>query len=77
MVLQCKSITVLLLLLLLPSLPVTQDKQYCVSSKGGNLVDVDFAPAEIVSIWSSMSQLMETSPAATFRISSAQTFLVW
>lgn len=75
MVLQCKCITVLLLLL--PSPPITQDKQYCVSSEGRNLVDMDFAPAEKVSVWNSMSLLMETSPAVTFRINSAQTFLAW
>lgn len=74
MVLQCKCIT---MLLLLPSPPVTQDKQYCVSSEGRNLVDIDFAPAEKVSVWNSMSLLMETSPAVTFRINSAQTFLAW
>lgn len=72
--LQCKSITELLLL---PSPPVTQDKQYCVSSEDRNLVDMDFAPAEKVSVGNSMSQLMETSPAETSRINSAQTFLVW
>lgn len=38
---------------------------------------MDFAPAEKVSIWNSMSQLMEISPAETFRINSAQTFLEW
>lgn len=74
MELQCKCITVLLLL---PSPPVSQDKQYCVSSEGRNLVDVDFAPAEKVSVWNSMSQLMDTSPAETFRTNSAQSFLMW
>lgn len=64
MVLQCKCITVLLLLL--PSPPVTQDKQYWVCSEGRNLVHMDFAPAEKVSVWNSMSQLMEASPAETF-----------
>lgn len=38
---------------------------------------MDFAPAEKVSVWNSMSHLMETSPAETFRINSAQTFLAW
>lgn len=75
MELQCKCISTGLLLL--PSLPLTQDKQSCVSPEGRNLVDVDFAPAEKVSIWNSMSQLMEISPAETFRINSAQTFLEW